>query len=97
MISDKLYRYLSAVSGRSVSSELAESPNQSPHDIVNRLFSKQHFEATRHGHGPEIDHAEGFKPELERALKYGNWGGRKPSNLFLKVSYFFSHALECAG
>lgn len=91
MVSDKLYRYLSAVGGRSVSSELAESPNLSPHDIVNRLFSKQHFQATRDSPGQETDHPEGLDPDLERALKCGNWGGRKPSDLFLKVSYFFMH------
>lgn len=81
MISDKLYQF--AVSGKSVSSELAENPNQSPGEIVNRLFKNKN-EAT--GDNPEpLTREESEEADLKRALECGNWGGQRPSNLFLKV------------
>lgn len=81
MISDKLYQY--AVSDKSVSSELADNPNQSPGEIVNRLFKHKH-EAV--GENPEQpSHKEGEEADLQRAFECGNWGGQRPSNLFLKV------------
>jgi hypothetical protein len=86
MISDKLYQY--AVSDKNVSSELAENPNQSPGEIVNRLFKRKH-EAT--GDNPEPPtREEGEEADLQRALKCGNWGGQRPSNLFLKVRLHIS-------
>jgi hypothetical protein len=84
MISDKLYQF--AVSDKSVSSELAENPNQSPGEIVNRLF-KHKQEAT--GDNPELPtRADGEEANLQRALECGNWGGQRPSNLFLKVRLY---------
>ncbi|KAI7973736.1 hypothetical protein EIK77_001799 [Talaromyces pinophilus] len=74
MISDKLYQF--AVSDKSVSSELAENPNQSPGEIVNRLF-KHKQEAT--GDNPEPPtRADGEEANLQRALECGNWGGQRP-------------------
>lgn len=82
MISDKLYQF--ALSDKSVSSELAENPDQSPGEIVNRLF-KHKQEAT--GDNPERPTREDSEEaNLQRALDCGNWEGQRPSNLFLKVS-----------
>lgn len=84
MISDKLYQF--AVSDKSVSSELAENTNQSPGEIVNRLF-KHKQEAT--GNNPEPPtREESEEADLQRALECGNWGGQRPSNLFLKVRLY---------
>ena len=81
MISDKLYQF--AVSNKSVSSELAENPNQSPGEIVSRLFKHKQeaaAEASQHPTREQTDEAD-----LQRAFECGNWGGQRPSNLFLKV------------
>jgi hypothetical protein len=82
MISDTLYQF--AVSDKSVSSELAQNPKESPGQIAHRLFSNRKHEAADNSRPPTNERGE--EADLQRALEAGKWGEQRPSNLFLKAS-----------
>lgn len=81
MISDTLYKY--ALSDKSVSSELANNPNEAPGSIVKRLFGRKH--EAEGENIPEPTHEKSTEADLQRALECGKFGNTRPSNLFLKV------------
>jgi len=82
-------------SGQSVTALLAGDPEMAPGDAWKTLYGRKGSEEEKVG-GDE-DHAkedEGGGPgglgiadgdEMERAAKCGNWGGVRPSELFLRV------------
>jgi hypothetical protein len=81
MIPQRIYEY--ARSAKSVSSELALQPHETPGEIAHRLYKNAAIEAT--GHSAK-DQAKDEEADLEKALKCGNWGETKPTALFLKVN-----------
>lgn len=91
MISDTLYQY--AVSDKSVTSELAQNPKESPGQIVHRLFGHSKHEAASDNTKPST-HEKGDEADLQRAFESGKWGKERPSNLFLKCYYNALRSLE---
>lgn len=81
MISDKVYRLCHH--DKTVSSELAIDPSQSPAKLFHKLYHehklKEKLVETKQSTADRQD-------SLQRAYDCGNWGTAKPSNLFLKVS-----------
>lgn len=73
---DQVYRLCHG--DKTVSSELARDPTQSPSDVFHRLYKRK----GRASDGSQSLDAD----EAQRATECGNWGDIKPSNLFLKVS-----------
>lgn len=76
MLPDRVYRLCRG--DKTVSSELARDPTQSPSDLFQRLYK-------RNGHAKDSPQSLDAD-EAQRATECGNWGDIKPSNLFLKVS-----------
>lgn len=67
---------------RTVTSELARDPTQSPENVFHHLYRGKR--GSRKGGGkPDKLAAD---DALQRAYECGRWGPRKPSDLFLKVS-----------
>lgn len=80
MISDHVYELCRGAS--SVSSELAKNPAESPGEAAKRLYSSG---SNSHKPSTEAFARDGKKHDLDRAADCGNWGGVRPSDLFLKV------------
>jgi hypothetical protein len=82
MVSDHIYHMCR--SSTSVSSELAKDPSVPPSDIAHRLYGHNPALAVN---GAPVDHklVEEGHYDLERAAECGQWGGTRPSDLFLKV------------
>jgi hypothetical protein len=80
MISENVYRLCHHE--KTVSSELARDPSQSPAKLFHKLYYdyklKEKLFETKQSTAARQD-------PLQRAYDCGNWGTAKPSNLFLKV------------
>lgn len=82
MIPDKIYEYCQ--SNKSVTSELAESPDKSPGEIARKLYGKHEaIDDTAKDALQEVKAAS--SDELEKAFRCGKWGATRPSDLFLQV------------
>ncbi|KAH8701565.1 IQ calmodulin-binding motif protein [Talaromyces proteolyticus] len=91
MISEKLYEF--ARSDKSVSSELAKNPQDSPGRIAHRLYG--HIKHEGVGDAPQPPPQEsGHDAYLQRALECGKWGNQRPTDLFLKCYYDALLSLE---
>ncbi|KAL4898021.1 hypothetical protein BDV59DRAFT_208557 [Aspergillus ambiguus] len=82
MLPDRVCRLCSG--NKTVSSELAKDPSQSPVVVFHQLYS--HLE--RIGEKPVE------KEDLQRAANCGNWGPTRPSILFLKIYHDALCALQ---
>lgn len=71
-------------SGRTVTSELARDPTQSPEDVFHNLYPGE--KGRKSSERPEKSTTG--DDALQRAYECGRWGPTKPSNLFLKVSRY---------
>lgn len=76
MISDFIYDLCHE--RETVTSRLAANPTQAPSDIAKELFGKK-------GSLPKSDSKVSKDYDLDRVAQCGNWGGTRPSDLFLKV------------
>jgi hypothetical protein len=80
MISDKVYRLCHQ--DKTVSSELAKDPSQSPAKLFHKLYHEHKLKEKPIETKKSTDDRQ---DDLQRAYECGNWGTAKPSNLFLKV------------
>lgn len=71
---------------RTVTSELARNPTESPEHVFRRLYQGK----TKHRDRKSVKEKLSVDQEdsLQRAYECGNWGPTKPSRLFLKVSSY---------
>jgi hypothetical protein len=82
MTFDRLYEL--ARSDKSVTSELAKNPKESPGEIAHTLYSHLRHE----GIGDKsqlLSKQSGLIADLQTVLECGKWGDQHPSDLFLKV------------
>ncbi|KAE8149782.1 hypothetical protein BDV25DRAFT_155747 [Aspergillus avenaceus] len=78
MLPDKVYELCH--SDKTVSSELARDPSQSPYKVFHALYSEHHSDKD----SPATNGAS-KEDSLHRTLRCGNWGPTRPSNLFLNI------------
>ncbi|PGH32106.1 hypothetical protein GX50_05122 [[Emmonsia] crescens] len=69
--------------GSSVTSELANEPENSPRDIIDRVFKPQSGMCDR-CQGSEKGKGNRHL-DLQQAYLCGNWGSKRPSHLFLQI------------
>lgn len=78
-------------SDKSVSSELAKDPQQSPRKIVHRLYFDKKAEDIPSNAVAEVGEK---RNDLRRAYECGNWGPSRPSDLFLRVDLLVKTVLS---
>lgn len=88
MISDFVYDLCHE--RETVTSRLAADPTQAPGEIAKQLFGKKNSL-------PNSDSETKPEYNLDRAAQCGNWGGSRPSDLFLKVCHILRAlcSVEC--
>ncbi|KAJ5587823.1 uncharacterized protein N7459_003588 [Penicillium hispanicum] len=93
MLSWKLYQQCKEP--RTVTSELARDPSQTPGEVFDTLYDHHHhhFHRTNDGHEDEVAEFE-KKDALQRVHACGNWGAAEPSKLFLQVYHDALCSLE---
>ncbi|KAB8235569.1 IQ calmodulin-binding motif protein [Aspergillus alliaceus] len=79
MIPERVYQLCH--SSKTVSSALAQDPNQAPTKVFHKLYNDHHDEEGK----PEPENGVNSHDRLQKALECGNWGPTKPTKLFLQV------------
>jgi len=88
MVSEQVFKFCQST--ETVSSAIAQNPNEAPGDVVKRLFG--HFKKDLH-YDPEQHGRPAASPQdIETAYSCGRWGPSRPSPLFLQA---FADSLNC--
>ena len=69
---------------KTLTSELAKTPNEPPHHVCKRIFDADTDDDIEDRKDSIAPHGS---TDIEQALQCGNWGGSEPSELFLKVKF----------
>ena len=88
MVTSKIYRLCNQP--RTVTTELAAEPSQTPSAILKKLYEHHglpHPHQNDESHELSAEELVEFekKDAVQKALASGNWGSAQPSELFLQV------------